>query len=144
MSRARQISREISKGQLIPLLFSQTAVAISQTGVALGVMSTSADVIEYVIPFDFEIVAITTSLNQARSAGTMSVDATINTTAATSARNTFGSAIIRHSTKLPRNSVTGVAGDRVGAKVTTDGTWAPVTSNDMVTTVWVLVSLEGI
>ncbi len=144
MARARQIERSISKGQLTTLIFTQTAVAASQSAVAIGVVPTAADVIEYTMPFDFEIIAVTTGLNQAQSAGSFTANVTINTTGQTGVSNVISTAVQRARATFQRGRAAGVAGDRVGVKVTTDSGWLPITSNDVVVTVWVLVHLDGI
>lgn len=147
MARARQIERIISKGQLVPLMFTQDQVADAQAAVAMNILETSAatstlNVTEYVMPFDFEIVAITIVANTPRTAGTLTVDATIdgtvtghqaalNATDTTRARATQG-----------RDADSGVAGSRVGVKLTTSS-WTPVAANIAVM-VWVLVHLDGI
>lgn len=147
MSRATQIERVIAKGQLVPLIFSQDAVADSQSAVAMNIIETGATsgtlgTQEYVIPWDFEVVGISVVSDSARTAGTLTVDATINGTVtglqgALDATNT-----LRDTGTQIRGSDVAVAGDRVGVKLTTSS-WTP-TAADVVVTVWVLVSLEGI
>lgn len=143
MSRATQIERIIAKGQLVPLLFSQAAVAVSQTAAALTVVETSADTIEVVMPFDFEIIALSTSVSEARTAGTLTTDATIDT-AVTGLQNVINATdTLRDYATQPRGSDVGVAGSRVGVKLTTDASWAPITG-DVAVILWVLLHLEGI
>lgn len=145
MSRATQIERSISKGQLVPLTFSQDAVADAQTAVAMNIIEAAAVALtttEYVLPWDFEIVGVSVVSDSARTAGTLTVDATIDGTvtglqAVLDATNT-----LRDSGTQVRGSDVAVAGSRVGVKLTT-ASWTPVTA-DIVVTVWVLVSLEGI
>ncbi len=147
MARARQITREISKGQLIPYLFAQDAVADSQSAVAMNVMETSATtstlaVTEYVIPFDFEIVAITIVSDEARTAGTMTVDATIDGTASGLQAVLNGTNTFRKHTTQGRNLDVGAAGSRIGVKLTT-ASWTPV-SADVAVVVYALLHLDGI
>lgn len=145
MSRASQMERIIAKGQLVPITFSQDAVADAQSAVAMNIIEVAATVLtttEYQMPWDFEIVGISVVSDLARTAGTLTVDATINGTvtglqAALNATDTF-----RKSTVQPRGADVGVANDRVGVKLTT-ASWTPVTA-DIVVTVWVLLHLEGI
>lgn len=147
MSRATQIERAIAKGQVIPYLFTQDAVADAQSAVAMNILETSATtstlpVTEYVIPWDFEIVGISVSSSEARTAGTLTVDATINGTvtglqAALNATDT-----LRDTGVQVRGSDVGVAGDRIGVKLTT-ASWTPVTA-DVAVVVYAIVSLEGI
>lgn len=147
MGRARQIERSISKGQLQALMFSQDQVADAQSAVAMNILETSAttstlNVTEYVMPFDFEIVAITIVANTGRTAGTLTVDATIDGTVTGHQAALNGTDTIRKHNTQARDSDSGVAGSRVGVKLTT-ASWTPVAANVMVQ-VWVLLHLEGI
>lgn len=147
MSRATQIERVIAKGQLVPFLFSQDAVADSQSAVAMNILETSATtstlpVTEYVIPWDFEIVGISVVSSEARTAGTLTVDATIDGTAtglqaALDATNTT-----RDTGTQARGTDAGTAGQRIGVKLTT-ASWTPVTG-DVAVIVYALLHLEGI
>lgn len=142
-----QIDRTISKGQLITLLFSQDAVADAQAAVAMNILETTATtstlpVTEYVMPWDFEVVGISIVSSEARTAGTLTVDATINGTvtglqAALNATDTT-----RDTGTQVRGSDTGVAGSRIGVKLTTTS-WTPVTA-DVAVLVYALVYLDGI
>jgi hypothetical protein len=152
MGRASQIERVIAKGQLIALHFQQADVAASQTNAALTVAevrdtAATADdqnaVDAYVIPWDFEIIGVSARSSAARSAGTLTVEPLVNATA--SGMTAALDATTTQSTRTIQNrgADTGVAGDRVACRITTDGTWAPVTA-DIVVTVWVLVHIEGV
>lgn len=147
MGRASSMERIIAKGQLVPYLFAQDAVADAQSAVAMNIMETTATtstlpVTEYVIPWDFEIVGISVVSSEARTAGTLTVDATIDGSvtglqAALDATNTT-----RDTGTQPRNTDVGVAGSRIGVKLTTSS-WTPVTG-DIAVLVYALVHLEGI
>ena len=96
----------------------------------------------YTLPFDFEIVGVSIRASTARTAGTLTADATIDGTvtglqAALNATDTTAAYA-----KQPRESDRGVAGSYVGVKLTT-ASWTPITA-DIVVTVWVLAYLEGI
>lgn len=147
MGRARQVERSISKGQLIPIMFTQDQVADAQSAVAMNILETSAttstlNVTEYPMPFDFEILAITIASSAARTAGSLTVDATIDGTVTGLQAVLNASNTTRKSTTSQRGVKTGAAGSRVGVKLTTSS-WTPVTANVAVV-VWVLVHLEGI
>lgn len=145
MARATQMERSISKGQLVPYMFSQDAAADGQAAVAMNIIEVAATVLtttEYVIPWDFEVVGIAVVSDLARTAGSLTADATINGTATglqavLDATNTF-----RDTGTQVRGSDAGVAGDRIGVKLTT-ASWTPVTA-DIVVVVYAIVSLEGI
>lgn len=147
-----QIDRVISKGQLVHLAFEQADVAASQTAVALATSevrdsaagaSDQNAAVGYCIPFGYEIVAISVTSSAARTAGTLTVDATIGGTAtglqavlnATTTNNAYASA--------PRGSYAGSAGDKVGVKITTASGWTPTTA-DIAVSVWVIQYLDGI
>lgn len=150
MSRATQIERIIAKGQLVKYRFAQHNVADAQSAVAMNIIEGEAaadavvllSVTEYVIPWDFEVVGIAVVSNDARTAGTLTVDATINGTvtglqAALDATNTT-----RDTGTQVRGSDVGVAGGRIGVKLTTSS-WTPVAA-DIVVDVYAIVSVEGI
>jgi hypothetical protein len=139
------ITNDIARGQLVPLLFSQDAVADAQAAVAMNILEAGTSVLstqEYQIPWDFDVVGISVVSDSARTAGTLTVDATINGTVTGLQAKLDGTNTTRHYQRQPRESDRGAAGDRVGVKLTTSS-WTPVTA-DVVVVVWVLVRLEGI
>ena len=147
MARARQITREIAKGQLVSYLFAQDATADSQSAVAMNIMETTATtstlpVTEYVMPFDFEIIAITVVSSEARTAGTLTVDATIDGTVTGLQGVLNATDTTRDHAKQARSTDAGTAGQRIGVKLTT-ASWTPVTS-DIAVVVYALLHLEGI
>lgn len=146
MARATQVERIIAKGQLVPLVFMQDAVAASQTDVQLPVAEVNAGagnaVDGYVMPFEGEIVAISARLSAAATAGTLTVGPTVGGTEKTDPTlsiTTEQSA----SDKALRGTAVFAAGDLIGAEITTGGTWDG-TAADLVVVVWVLLHLEGI
>lgn len=147
-----QIDNVIAKGQLVPLVFMQADVAASQSAAALAVAEVrdtgaSADDQNaaggYVMPFDGQVVAVTVRASTARTAGTLTVDAQIGGTAVglTAALNATDTQ--SKVSKQPREADRFAAGAVIGAQITTDGSWAPVTA-DVVVVVWVLLELSGI
>lgn len=147
MGRATQIERVISKGQIVPLLFSQDAVADSQSAVAMNILETTATtstlpVTEYVMPWDFEVIGITISSSEARTAGTLTVDATIDSTVTGLQGVLNATDTTRDYATQARGTDVGTAGQRVGVKLTT-ASWTPTTA-DVAVVVYVLVHLEGI
>lgn len=147
-----QILNAIAKGTLIPLVFMQSDVAASQTNASLTVAEVrdaaataddqnAAD--GYVMPWPGEIVGVSVRASAARTAGTLTAEGMVNAgatglTTVLNATNTQ-SAYARQA----RGSDTFAAGDKVGARLTTDGSWAPVTA-DIVVVVWALVYLDNI
>lgn len=140
-----QLEPTISRGQLVPLTFSQDAVADAQSAVAMNIIEAAAVVLgtqEYQIPWDFDVVGISIVSDSARTAGTLTVDATINGTVTGLQAVLDGTNTLRHYKAQPREADRGVAGGRVGVKLTTSS-WTPITA-DVVVVVWVLVYLGGI
>ncbi len=147
-----QMINAIAKGTLVPLVFMQSDVAASQSNAGLTVAevrdaAASADdqnaADGYVMPWGGEIIGISVRASAARSGGTLTAEAMINATATgltgvLNATNTQSAA-----TRQARGNDTFQAGDKLGARVTTDGSWAPVTA-DIVVVVWALVYLDGI
>lgn len=146
MSRATQIERVIAKGQLVPLVFMQDALAASQTDVQLlvsEVASAASNAVDgYVMPFEGEIVAITARLSAAATAGTLTVGPTVGGTEKTDPTLSITTAQSASDT-APRGTSVFAAGDLIGAEITTGGTWDGTTA-DLVVVVWVLLHIEGI
>ncbi len=141
-----QVERIISKGQIIPLTFAQDAVAANQNAVAMKTIETGAttgtlDVIEYVMPWDFDIVGVSLSVDAAVTTGSALVDPTINTTATGLQAQVDTTNTLRHRKTQPRLTDHGVAGDRVGVKLTSSSDFAPVTA-DLMAVVWVLAYVD--
>ena len=146
------IERIIAKGQLIKLAYAQADVAANQTAVAMNVIevrdaAASADdaiaVPGYVMPFDFEVVGISILASTARTAGSITVDATIDGTATGLQAVLDGTNTTAHHITQPRDSDRGIAGSYVGVKLTTGASYTPVTA-DIVVAVWVFCYLDGI
>jgi len=141
-----QIERIIARGQLVPFMFTQDAVADVQSAVAMNIVEVAAVVLtatEYQIPFEFEIVAVSLVSDSARTGGTLTVDPTINGTVTGLTAQLNATDTLRAYKRQARGSDSGAAGARVGCKLTTAGTWTPATA-DIVVVVWILVYLEGI
>jgi len=143
---AEQIEGIISKGQLLALTFVQDNVAASQTDVQLNVCEVASAatlaIDETVMPWAGEVVGISYTLSAAGSAGALSVGASVNGTEDADTTIAITTAQ-RGSLKVPRGKARFVAGDRIGAEITTDGSWNG-TSSDLAVTVFVLVQMEGI
>lgn len=142
-----QIERITARGQLVPLTFHQNAVAASQTNAQLPLVETSAtssstDNDEYVMPFDGEIVAISAEVSAAATAGSLTIGATIDGTEAADPTLSITTATEAWDT-CPRGTAQFAAGDRIGAEITTSGTWDATTA-DLAVVVWVLLYVEGI
>ena len=138
-----QIVREASAYQLVQLTFAQAAVAASQTAVALLVNETAAGAalanVGYTMPTLGEIVMISANLSAAGSAGTLTIQPTVNTTAKTDPALSITTQTAK-SDSCPRNTSTFTKDAVIGCKITTDGSWNG-TSADLVVNIWVIVDM---
>ena len=140
-----QVQRYIAKGQLVPLNFMEDAVAASQTDAQLpyiAVDAVSSLVLELGMPFDGEVVAISATLSAAGSAGSLTLGATVGGTEDADSTMTITTETVK-SLVIPRGKITFVAGDLIGAEMTSDGSWNGTTA-DLIVQVWVLLYVEGI
>lgn len=151
MGYAAQIERIIAKGQLVPLVFMQSDVAAGQTAAALTVAEVrdaaaladdqnAAD--SYVLPWDFEVVGISVRSSAARTAGSVTVEGAKNGTGVGLSATLDATNTQSHYARQRRGADRGVAGDRVGALISSPS-WTPVTA-DVVVVVWVIAHLEGV
>jgi len=142
-----QLEGIIAKGQLVGLHFMQDAVAASQTDAQLPVIESGATsgttgVDGYTMPFDGSIVGVSYVLSAAATAGTLSIGATVNGTEKTdpTLSVTTGTS---GSDKATREASRFVAGDKIGAEITTSADWDGINS-DLGVVVWALLNIEGI
>ena len=146
MSRATQIERTIAKGQLVPLTFTQDAVAASQTDAQLSIMEAAASVLgvtEYITPWEGEIVGVSVLLEGvAATAGALDVGPTLGGTEQLAGTVNI-STLKTTSKRILRGKIPFEAGTRIGCEISTSGDWDG-TGLDIVVQVWVLVHLEGI
>lgn len=136
-----QVSRNIAKGQLVPLKFMQDAVAASQTDAALE-HENGQLVVRMPMPFDGEIVAVSAEVNAAATAGSATVQAAVDGTGDADAEVALTTGTDGYQ-RVARGKATFKAGQSVGALLTTTADWDGTTS-DLVAVVWVLLHLEGI
>jgi hypothetical protein len=124
--------------------FGQDAVAADQTNVQLPVVvgEGSQAVDSYVAPFAGEVVAIAGTLSAAGSAGTLTVGATVNGTENASTTQTVTTGT-EFRAAIRRGTARFVAGDNIGAEITSDGDWDATTA-DLSVQLYVIYELEGI
>jgi hypothetical protein len=118
-----------------PFNYAQSNVSVSQTAVTIKVLG-SSDNTEFLAPYAGSVIAISVASTEARSAGTLTVDATVNGTATGLQAILNGSNTTYKSTTQAKDTDTFSAGDRLGVKITTSADWAP-TSADIVVTIFV-------
>ena len=135
-----------SKGQVVPLLFSQHSVAASQTDVKLNILETSNTTLLQVqkisMPFAGSIVGISVDLSAAASAGQLTVGAALNGTEKASTTQTITTQTGKVAV-FDRDAIKFVAGDYIGAEITTNAGWNG-TSSDLAVHVYVLFEVSGI
>lgn len=141
-----QINNAIAKGQLVPLVFMQDAVAASQTNVQLPVAEVNAGAGNgcdgYCMPFAGEIVGISAHLSAAATAGTLTVGPTVAGTE--KADPTLSITTETDESDTCKRGTNVFAKDAViGAEITSDGSWDG-TGADLVVIVWVLLNISGI
>jgi hypothetical protein len=136
-----RIERITAKGQLVPFVFNQDALAASQSDVQLG-SPDGAGATGIAAPFGGEVVAVTADLTAAGSAGTLSVGASIGGTEVAASTLAFTDETSKR-VALVRGTAEFNAGDLIGVEITTDGTWNGTTA-DLTAVVWCLLYLDGI
>ena len=118
-----------------PVFFMQDNVTASQSAVAL-VVAGQPSCTEIALPWAGSIIGISVRANAARSAGHLTVDATIGGTA-TGLQATLNAANTQtHSATQAKDTDAFSANGLVGVKITSGSTWAPTTA-DVVVGVWV-------
>lgn len=118
--------------------FWQDNVAASQTAVVLAYGAVAART-EVPMPASGAVIGIVVFSNAARTNGTLTVDATINGTVTGCTAVLDGTNTTTKATRQGNSADKFTAGQRIGVKITTDGTWAPTTADIDVA---VLVSLD--
>lgn len=132
--------------KLVALSFCQDNVAASQSNVQLNVgevaSAATLAVDGITMPWAGTIVGISYNLSAAATAGAMTIGPTVNGTEAADPTLAVTTAASGSDTAL-RAVATFAAGDRIGAEITTDGSWDG-TSSDLVVTVWALVEITAV
>lgn len=135
-----QITRELSKGQIVAFKFFLANVPASQTDVQLKESSNQVEGLS--MPFDGEVLAICSDLSAAASAGTLTVGATVNGTEdadTTMSISTETGKVL----KVSRGKAAFVAGDKLGVEITSSGTWNG-TAADLAVVVYCQLNVAGV
>lgn len=114
--------------------FMQQDVAAEQSAVAIPVLGLAANT-EIVLPFSGSVIGIAVASNDARTAGSLTVDVTVNGTATGLQAALDGSNTQYHSATQAKDTDAFAAGARLGVKITTSADWAPTTADIVVTVV---------
>ena len=138
------ITHDTSRGQIVAFVFGQDALAASQTDVQLptAIGEGSQAVTGYTMPFGGQVVALAYDLSAAGTTGTFTIGATIGGTENANTTVTVGTTVTGQKI-VGRGVMPFVAGNILGAEITTGGTWDGV-SVDLTVVVYVLFDLEGI
>lgn len=137
-------TNDASRGQLICHTFGQDTVAASQTGVQLnvGLGEASQTVDSYVAPWPGDVVGLAYTLSAAGTTGSFTIGATKNGTENTNTTVTVGTTTEGYKS-IQRGVMPIVAGDNIGAEITTAVGWDGTTA-DLAVQVYVLYRLEGV
>jgi len=131
--------------QLVPLVFAQDTVAASQAAVAIKTTDGNNSVAlntSYTMPFPGEIIAISSNLDTAGTAGTLTIKPTI-------AGVVVADPVIAMTTlaygsdTCQRGAATFAKNGQVGCKITTTANWNG-TTRDLQVIVWVLLKIDSI
>ena len=139
-----QVERIIAKGQVVPLQFYEDAVADSQTNAQLPVLAvdTVASLVDgYPMPFAGDVIAVSAALDTAGTTGSLTVGATVGGTEDADSTITITTETSKNLV-IARGKVPFVAGDLIGAEITT-ASWDG-TGSDLLVQIWVLFNLDGI
>ena len=137
------IVNELSRWQLVSLVFAQDAVAASQTAQALYPQqvhgAVALDNLGYTMPWAGYIVGVSLNLSAAATDGTLTVVPTVDTVALTDPSAAVTTAVVG-SDRCPRATNYFAKHAVIGAKLTTTATWTAETM-DLLVQVWVLVRI---
>ena len=140
-----QFEQIASRGQIVPLLFAQDAVAASQTDVQLKILevdSAAALNIEGIsMPWAGSIVGLSANLSAAATAGQLTVGVTLDGTEAAATTQTITTAA-EATAVFSQNAVRFAAGAKVGVEITTNAGWDATTA-DLAVIVYILLDCQG-
>jgi hypothetical protein len=111
---------------MAPLTFFQDTVAASQTDIALGDPGAGRG---YIAVEDGSIVSVSVRVDDPRTAGSLTVEPTINGTKIGFSVTLNGADTTFKYDRQDQGLDVFLAGDRIGAVITSDGAWLPTTAN---------------
>jgi len=114
--------------------FMQGDVAAGQTTIQLDVLGLAGNT-EFLLPYGGSILAIAVAANTPRTAGTLTVDVTVNGAATGLQAVLDGVNTQYHYTTQAKDLDTFNGGDRLGVEITTTAGWLPVTADIVVTVI---------
>jgi hypothetical protein len=141
-----QFEQIAARGQIVPLLFCQDAVAASQTDVQLllmevtGGMGLAVDGLS--MPWAGSVVGIGINLSAAATAGQLTVGVTLDGTEQAASTQTITTAQAATAV-IPQESIRFAAGAKVGVEITTNAGWDATTA-DLAVIVYVLLDCQQV
>jgi hypothetical protein len=142
----KQFEQIAARGQVLPFVFVQDALAASQTDVQINIQEVSGGmalaVSELSMPWAGRVVGISVNTSAAATAGSLTVGATIDGTEQTASTQTLTTATAA-SAVFAQTAVPFAAGQKLGVEITTSGTWDAVTA-DLAVVVYVLLDCQGV
>lgn len=131
-----------NKSNVIAIPFYIANAAASQSAVVLSMPgeATATDMGQMPIPWAGSIVGLSVAVEAARTAGTLTLNPTINGTATAQSVVIDDDPTTYNTAQYARGAYPITAGQRVGMKMTTDADWAAGTTPSVVG--WVFVHIE--
>lgn len=140
-----QFEQIAARGQVVPFLFCQDAVAASQTDAQLNIVevaSAAALAIDgLTMPWAGSVVGISVDLSAAATAGQLTVGVTIGGTEKAATTQTITTAQAARAV-FQQEAVRFNAGDKLGVEITTNAGWDATTA-DLAVIVYVLLDCVG-
>lgn len=141
----KQFEQIAARGQIVPFLFCQDAVAASQTDAQLNIVevaSAAALAVDGItMPWAGSVVGLSVDLSAAATAGQLTVGVTLGGTEQAATTQTITTAAAA-SAVFPQASVKFNAGDKLGVEITTNAGWDATTA-DLAVFVYVLLDCQG-
>lgn len=142
----KQFEQIAARGQIVPFLFCQDAVAASQTDAQLNIVevaSAAALAIDGLsMPWAGRVVGLSVNLSAAATAGQLTVGVTLDGTEQTASTQTITTAAAATAV-IPQNSIPFAAGAKLGVEITTNAGWDATTA-DLAVIVYVLLDCQGV
>jgi len=141
-----QFEQIAARGQIVPLLFCQDAVAASQTDVQLNIVEVASAAALAVdglsMPWAGSVVGIGINLSAAATAGQLTVGVTLDGTEQAVSTQTITTAQAATAV-IPQESIRFAAGAKVGVEITTNAGWDATTA-DLAVIVYVLLDCQQV
>ena len=142
----KQFEQIAARGQIVPLVFVQDAVAASQTDAQLNLIEVTGGMALAVqglsLPWAGAVVGISVDTTLAATAGSLAVGVTLDGTEQATTTQTLTTGVAA-SAVFPQSAVPFTAGQKLGVEITTNAAWDAVTA-DLAVVVYVLLDCQGV